>query len=183
MNIVDMWEHASLIAIHGLIVLYLAFGWTWDLPPDSLLKRACDRLLARPLVWIGLYHSWEMFSPNPMRSNDQLLADVRLDDGTIIRWRSPRFDRLGRIQAFLRVRDIKLYEHLTSPRFPFLKPAFAAYLTEVLCDQGLCPIEVVLKCQREPIPDPITGHDSPRVTHTISRHRISPPVPRLQKVT
>jgi hypothetical protein len=160
------------IAVNGFILIYIGFAWTWDLPSASLLNRVA-RKLGQPLVWIGLSHSWSMFSPNPMRTNYQLTADVLLEDGTTIQWRALRFDRISKRQAFLRVREVKLYEHLASERFPFLKPAFADYLAKQVRAQGLHPIKVVLKCTDEPVPDIGTDATVVIATRTIYTHHIA----------
>ena len=71
------------------------------------------------------------------------------------------------------MREVKLYEHLASKRYPFLKPAFAEYLARQVRAQGLRPLKVVLKCEGEPVPDLETGESAEIEIRTIYTHSLS----------
>jgi hypothetical protein len=170
MNITAIIDATQAIAVNGFILAYIGFAWSWNLPENSFLKRAVNKL-GQPLSWIGLSHSWSMF-PDPLRANYRLVADVILADGTTVHWQAPRFDRLSRIQAFLRVRERKLFENLMSTRFPFLKQTFAEHLARRIHSSGHRPIKVVLKRLGEAIPDLETGESVLIPAHTLSTHDV-----------
>lgn len=170
MDIVAITRITQAIAVNGFILAYIGFAWSWNLPDDSFLKRVANKL-GKPLSWLGLSHSWAMF-PDPVRANYRLVADVFLADGRTVHWQAPRWDRLTRIQAFLRVRERKLFENLMSARFPFLKQAFAEHLAHRIQTHGHRPMRVVLKRVGEAIPDLETGKTVLIKAHTLSSHRI-----------
>lgn len=69
-----------------LIIGLLIWFWCWDLPRDLPARKALDRV-HRPFVWLGLWHSWAMFAPEPLHVNRRLKAVLTCDDGSLDEWR------------------------------------------------------------------------------------------------
>ena len=67
----------------GFIALMLFILWAWDLPSDSLFNRLVIKL-KWPIVRLGLFHRWQMFSPDPSIDNYRLQFKLRLADGSVV---------------------------------------------------------------------------------------------------
>ena len=68
------------------IVVMLIWLWCWDLPAD-LPARKFIALIQKPFLWLGLWHGWAMFAPDPLRVNRRLKAVIRYADGAVDEWR------------------------------------------------------------------------------------------------
>src|SRR5262245_4129165 len=71
------------ILIDCFIALMLFILWAWDLPPESRAHRLALKL-RRPVLRLGLYHSWRLFSPDPKSDNYRLQFRLRLADGSVV---------------------------------------------------------------------------------------------------
>jgi hypothetical protein len=80
-----------------LIVVYLVIAWSWNLPGESAAKLIVNKL-SWFVQWLGLWHDWKMFAPNPPRYNNRIFVRVDYSDGTRREW-SPAFDGRGRLVA------------------------------------------------------------------------------------
>lgn len=69
--------------INCFIALMLFILWAWDLPERSWLNRLVIKL-QWPIEWLGLFHSWRMFSPDPTLDNYRLQFRLRLADGAVV---------------------------------------------------------------------------------------------------
>src|SRR5262245_9050384 len=151
----DVYDLAGTLAVNAFIAAYLFFAWSWDLPPDSPLKKWVDRLRA-PVQWAGLNHHWKMFAPDPLATDELILADVHLADGRLLRWEQASLDRVGFWDAFVAMRERKFLAAMTDPSgdFDFLWPAGAEYVARDAADQGYAPVMVVMKVRFRPVPPP-----------------------------
>lgn len=68
------------------ILLLLFFLWCHDLPADLPSNRLV-RFVREPFLWLGLWHSWAMFAPEPLHVNRRLKAIIHYSDGAIDEWR------------------------------------------------------------------------------------------------
>ena len=68
------------------IIILLFWFWCWDLPADLPVKRFV-RYVQAPFLWLGLWHGWAMFAPEPLHVNRRLKAIIRYADGSIDEWR------------------------------------------------------------------------------------------------
>ena len=73
------------VADVGIIVMLLWF-WCFDLPAD-LPQRRLIGCIQKPFVYLGLWHGWAMFAPEPLHVNRRLKAIIRYADGAIDEWR------------------------------------------------------------------------------------------------
>jgi hypothetical protein len=109
------------------IVVYCWIAWCWNLPADSGLRRLVNPL--SPLVqWLGLWHDWRMFAPNPMRTNRRVLVRVDYSDGTRREWRPPSTGDVGWWRGFLYARVRKFSENVYRAQQDALRVSFAYYV-------------------------------------------------------
>lgn len=69
--------------IDCFIALMLFILWSWDLPRRSLLNRLVIKL-KWPIQRLGLFHGWQLFSPNPSTDNYRLQFRLLLADGSTV---------------------------------------------------------------------------------------------------
>jgi hypothetical protein len=109
-----------------VIVLYLVIIWCWNLPEDSPSKWLI-RPLTRPVLWLGLWHGWNMFAPNPVRESRRLAVQVQYADGSRYEWRPPGTLPEKYWPAFLHARFRKFVENVCVGKIKSLRPSLAEY--------------------------------------------------------
>ncbi|MEM6655719.1 MAG: hypothetical protein AAF596_07950 [Planctomycetota bacterium] len=150
MNVINTALHA---ATNALIVAYLFYAWSWNLPEDRFLKRVANRIKA-PFIWLGLWHAWSMFAPNPIAANRRIEAEIETAEGRRITWRAPTAAEQRPVAALWFARERKLYEFLEGKSFPFLHGAVCRHLVGQHRRDGSTPIAVTLVSVRTPITFP-----------------------------
>jgi hypothetical protein len=70
----------------AVIILLVIWLWCYDLPADSPLRRFVS-YFQKPFLYLGLWHNWAMFAPEPLHVNRRLKALIRYADGSIDEWR------------------------------------------------------------------------------------------------
>jgi hypothetical protein len=154
---------ADLLATAGLnlfIAALLLLFWCWDLPEDTLSRRLLGPV-AHWIRWSGLWHNWGMFAPDPIRTNRQLRAEIRLHDGRVVPCPLVDFGGLPPLRAVIFGRHRKLQENLMLPRFNILKPAYCDFVVREYIRAGGdgVPAEVLLYKAEARIRPP--GHPNP----------------------
>src|ERR1051326_2116413 len=80
------WKRAALNVFIAFHVIALFF---WGLPESPFRSR-----MAKPfqpyVVYMGLWHIWGMFAPNPLDINFDVRAQVIYRDGSTAEWHVPR---------------------------------------------------------------------------------------------
>lgn len=109
-----------------VIVVYLLIVWCWNLPDDSPGKWLISPL-ARLVSWLGLWHSWNMFAPNPIKSSRRIAVQVKYADGSQYEWRPPGTLPESYWPAFLHARFRKFAENVRSGKIKSLRSSFAEY--------------------------------------------------------
>jgi hypothetical protein len=111
--------------VDAFILVMLVFLWFWDYPVDHPVRRLIH-VPSLPLAWLGLWHSWAMFAPEPIHVNRRLHAVLTLADGTQQVW-CPLAPHLStRLQNTLYARSFKFESSLFGPG---MQPAWQS-----LCD-------------------------------------------------
>ena len=108
------------------IAVFLWIAWSWSLPDDAPAKRLVNQL-SRWISWIGLWHSWRMFAPNPTRSTRRLLVQVEYADGSRYEWRPPGTLPEGAWFAFLHSRFRKFTDNVSAGKVKGLRWSIADY--------------------------------------------------------
>ncbi len=78
---------------------------------------------------LGVWQNhWNMFAPNPDRSNHRLQFDIKYQNGKTHTWNSPEWRKLSPSEMFFKVRFIKWCDNLTQS--PPARKSFTRYLAE-----------------------------------------------------
>src|SRR5436190_21609286 len=99
----------------ALIVIYCWIAVSWSLPEESPARQLV-KPWSRLVQWLGLWHDWRMFAPNPIAINHRVLVRIDYSDGTRREWRPPFTGEEGPWRAFLFARIRKFMEHVLSGR-------------------------------------------------------------------
>jgi len=118
-----------------LILFLLLTMLCWDLPTDSpaalLIKP-----LRRPVQFLGLWHSWAMFSPEPITVHHQLSAILHFCDGSSQHWSPLRAGSAGLRTKLIYARFWK-YEHsVMQPDSVPLQNELCRFLAEQAASNG-----------------------------------------------
>lgn len=110
-----------------IIIVFLVFMWCWDYPADHPAKRFISKF-GFPFVYMGFWHGWAMFAPEPIHVNRRMRAVLVFDDGSTEEWRPLAPEYQQKLINLLYARSFK-YEHtLFSPRMSFLYPPLCDFL-------------------------------------------------------
>ena len=113
--------------VNAFIVAYLLVAWGWNLPPDMPLQRLVNKVRG-VVLYLGLWHSWNMFAPEPLYVNRRLSAVLYLANGETRVWEALDLGRMPWWRAFFEVRDRKYQDNLLSGELAYLKPALCEWL-------------------------------------------------------
>lgn len=86
-----------LVNLFVLAHLFMLAVWGW---PPSALRTALISWFQPYVVHLGLWHSWDLFAPNPQKLNASIYAEVVMEDGTRRRWDAPLTEQLGLADRF-----------------------------------------------------------------------------------
>ena len=135
------------------IVTYLFIAWCWNLPEDSPAKRLVQPL-SRVVSWLGLWHAWNMFAPNPVRESRRLAVQVEYADGSRYEWRPPGTLPEGYFQDFLHAHHRKFSEVVCAGKVKELRWSLVDFalrrLTEKVSNKA-APVRVSLVEEKWPV--------------------------------
>ena len=149
-----------MIVIDVFIALYLLFAWSWNLPPESSLKRFVNG--ATPCIqWLGIWHAWNMFAPSPDLENRRFRLRLHHTNNEVSYVQSLDLSMQRRWQAFLHVRERKYEFNLASSEFRFHRESLCIYAAKnaVNANSQVLRVEMILESRR--IPKPFSSEDSP----------------------
>jgi hypothetical protein len=161
-------------AVNLFIAAYLTFAWLWAMPGGSPLRRLIEPV-AKYVRWLGLWHSWNMFVPDPTRTNRYLEAEVRLASGAVATWRACRLCELRPVRAFLSKRHRKFQLNVVRNHYHVIRPALCDYLARQLARPDDPAVEVrLLYCFQEvPGPGVILPADAPFARTVLHRRDVA----------
>jgi len=118
-----------------VIGISLLFIWCWDYPADHPAKRFITKF-SFPFVYMGFWHGWAMFAPEPIHVNRRLRAVLTFADGTKEDWSPLGPDSRSKLINLLYARSFK-YEHsLLGPRVLHLYGPLCDFLTRQVQADG-----------------------------------------------
>ncbi|MBM4003604.1 MAG: hypothetical protein FJ295_10000 [Planctomycetes bacterium] len=141
------------LPIDLFVAAYLLAAWAWNLPDSYLLKRAIAPWRSA-ILYLGLWHGWNMFAPEPLMVNRRWEAWLSFADGSQAIWRPPHCSELGWFAAFLEVRDRKFLDNLAQESMRFLRPAFCEYLARAFSSWQRQVTGVELALYQQPVAPP-----------------------------
>ena len=140
------------------IALMLFILWAWDLPQRSRLNRLAIKL-KWPIERLGLFHSWQMFSPDPVTDNYRLQFKLRLADGSVVAIEPEYFRYPGMQRQHVRYRWTKIKisllrteaAPLRASMCKFVAAEFLAQFAAEARQPDKSPVEVQIVRWRQPI--------------------------------
>lgn len=115
-------------AVSAFVFFHVLAIGSWCLPFNPAPVRACRSLAGPYLLWSGLFQSWDMFAPSPLRTNSYLEARLIYADGTTEYWAFPRMDRMSLTERYAKERYRKFKECLLMDRNSDLWPDAARHV-------------------------------------------------------
>src|SRR6476661_10844722 len=85
--------------INAFILFHLYIIVVWGLPGSNFRTLLCSGI-SDYVVYTGLWHSWDMFSPDPLSINFNLKAEISYQNGMVRTWTFPRMEKLGYWERF-----------------------------------------------------------------------------------
>jgi hypothetical protein len=157
-NYQPSWKH---MLITAFILLHLYIIVFWGLPGSTFRTR-----LIKPVqdyvIWSGLWHSWDMFSPNPLSVNFSVDAQIKYADGTFTVWEFPRMERMGIWERFHKERWRKWRERVRQDAYSSIWDDTARWIARQNNNQpGNPPTQVMLIRHWQAIPPPVAGDYQP----------------------
>lgn len=147
-------------AVNGFIALHLYVMAVWGLP-GSAWRTMFSRPIERYVIPAGLWHSWDMFSPDPLAINFHLDAYVTFQDGSMKVWDFPRMERLGLWERFQMERFRKWRERVRQDSFQMVWDDTARYIARQHGQEQAGgtnpPVQVMLARHWSAIPRPVVA--------------------------
>lgn len=164
-----------------LIAVLLVWFWGWDLPRDRA-ERWLVGWVRWPFLWLGLWHSWSMFAPEPLHVNRRLRAVMELADGSIEEWRPLEPLRSNWLLDLLWFRHFKYQFSVLSGSSRWLWPPLCEWLIRQVSARGeqVARIQLIREYQSVQSPDadsPLTPWQS-----SVMYEMVVPPVPDIPAV-
>src|SRR6201985_661708 len=94
--------------------------------------------------WSGLFQSWDMFGPDPVKVNTYVKAVVISRDRHMQVWSFPKMEDLGLEERFRKERYRKFLEVLPLPQYAPLWPGVATHLARLLNNPADPPDKILL---------------------------------------
>lgn len=159
----------SRLVLSALIGLHIAATLLW-LMPKSALRDQARPATDNYIHYLGLWQSWSMFAPDPLRINMHLSATVTYRDGSQREWSFPRMPALDLVQRYQQERYRKFQEYARLDAYGYMWPGMARYIAQTADDQtGNPPVRVQLQRNWWVIPPPVVEGgmivDPPRTEH------------------
>jgi hypothetical protein len=148
-----MKERWKRVLINAFIVFHLYIMAIWGLP-GSTFRYYFTKPIADYVIWSGLWHSWDMFSPDPLTINFTLQAEITYQNGASKVWTFPRMEKLGYWERYQKERYRKWRERVRIDIYSAIWDDTARYIARLNDTPTNHPVQVTLIRYWEPIPVP-----------------------------
>lgn len=142
------------VALNAFIALQVFVIIGWGLP-SSRFRDGLVGWLQEYVVFIGIWHSWDMFSPDPLIVNFNLYGEVILADGQTNLWEFPRMEKLSLTERFQKERYRKWRERVRQDAYHAVWRDTAKFIARQSLQNGAPPKRVVLVREWDSIPAPL----------------------------
>jgi len=115
------------------ILIFLTFLWCWDYPQDHPARKFVS-VWGFPFVYLGLWHGWAMFAPEPLHVNRWLKAVIRFHDGTVEEWEPLRPSKMSKLLNTLYVRSFKFQHSVVCGQYKQLYQPVCEFLARQATD-------------------------------------------------
>jgi hypothetical protein len=141
------------LAVNVFIAFHLIAISFWALPGSQFR----DKMVApfgHYMMTLGLWQSWDMFSPNPLSLTIRLDAEITYRDGTRERWEFPQPEKLGLIERSLKERYRKWRERVRLDTYSYIWPDTARAIARRHSRPDNPPVKVALTRYWAELPRP-----------------------------
>src|SRR5207253_2523469 len=107
------------VLISAFILFHFYIMAIWGMP-GSTFRYFLSRPITTYVLDIGLWHSWDMFSPDPLAINFNLEAEILYQNGQVKTWTFPRMEKLGYWERFQKERYRKWRERVRLDMFSMI---------------------------------------------------------------
>ncbi len=146
----EKWKRAL---ISAFVLFHIYIMAVWGLPGSTFRY-----FLAKPVedyvIFTGLWHSWDMFSPDPLAINFNLKAEITYQNGVVRTWTFPRMEKLGYWDRFQKERFRKWRERVRMDMYSVIWDDTARYVARINDTPTNHPVQVSLIREWQPIPMP-----------------------------
>jgi hypothetical protein len=149
------------VVITLFILLHVYIMAIWGLPTSPFRSRMVQKI-EDYVIWMGLWHSWTMFSPNPLSLNFNVQAFITYANGKMDVWEFPRMEKMGVWEKFQKERYRKWRERVRQDAYRQVWDETARWIArQHYKDPKNPPTKVVLMRAWGPIPPPAAGDYQP----------------------
>src|SRR3954465_5465996 len=99
------------VIITLFILFHVYIMATWGLPTSPFRTRLVQKI-EDYVIYSGLWHSWDMFSPDPLSLNFRIQAQIIYQNGSTKMWDFPQMEKLGLWERFQKERYRKWAERV-----------------------------------------------------------------------
>jgi len=140
------------ISIFVLVHLYIMAFWGL---PGSKFRGYMVEPVEDYVIKSGLWHSWDMFSPDPISVIYRVHAQIHYRDGTMDIWHFPRMEKMGYAERYQKERYRKWRERVRLDNFNAVWDDTARYIARLHNTKpGNPPKQIVLVREWDSIPPP-----------------------------
>ncbi len=151
----DRKERLQRAFLNVFILFHLYIMAVWGLP-GSNFRFQLTRPVNAYVIWSGLWHSWDMFSPDPLSMNFDIEAQITYQNGMARTWVFPQMGKLSYAQRFQKERYRKWRERVRMDIYSGVWDDTARYIARLNDTPTNHPVQVALIRRWEPIPPPVT---------------------------
>ena len=141
----------GVISIFILVHIYIMAAWGL---PGSSFRTGLVQPVQDYVIQTGLWHSWDMFSPDPLSVNFRVEAEITYADGSKGIWEFPRMEEFGMWQRFQKERYRKWRERVRQDAFGTVWTDTTRYIARLHNNPTNPPKRIALIRRWEPITPP-----------------------------
>jgi len=139
------------ISLFILLHLYIMAFWG---QPGSMFRSYMVKPVRDYVTQAGLWHSWDMFSPDPLSTTYRVHAQVHYQNGAMDFWEFPRMKKMGYIERFRRERYRKWRERVRQDAYSITWDDTARYIARMHNNPTNPPKQIVLVREWDSVPPP-----------------------------
>jgi hypothetical protein len=150
--------------VNGFIALHIVCIAAWNVPGPvrpSALRSVLDEI-SPYMIRSGLWQGWDMFAPDPLALDLDVIAEVTFVDGRQVTWVFPRMQEMPYLERYLKERWRKWRERVRLDAFSVIWPDTARWIARRF-DSPEHPVRSVALVRRwSEIPAPVGSRLPPR---------------------
>ena len=135
------------ILVHFYIIVF------WGMPP-SKFRGYMTEPVKDYVIQTGLWHSWDMFSPDPISVIYRVHAQIHFQDGSMDIYHLPSMEKLGYFERYQKERYRKWRERIRQDNFNITWDDTARYIARMYNNPTNPPRQIVLVREWDSVPAP-----------------------------